>query len=48
MLSVVEDIPVLSLSGNPFAVAALFELLAGGYLADRAEEVYTQKKRQKC
>lgn len=47
MLSVVEDIPVLSLSGNPFAVAALFELLAGGYLADRAEEVYTQKKETK-
>ena len=44
MLSVVEDIPVLSLSGNPFAVAALFELLVGGYLADRAEEVYIQKK----
>ena len=47
MLSVVEDIPVLSLSGNPFAVAALFELLAGGYLADRAEEVYIQKKETK-
>ena len=47
MLSVVEDIPVLSLSGNPFAVAALFELLAGGYLADRAEAVYTQKKETK-
>lgn len=48
MLSVVEDIPVLSLSGNPFAVAALFELLVGGYLADRAEEVYIQKKETKC
>ena len=47
MLSVVEDIPVLSLSGNPFAVAALFELLVGGYLADRAEEVYIQKKETK-
>lgn len=47
MLSVVEDIPVLSLSGNPFAVAALFELLVGGYLTDSAEEAYTQKKETK-
>ena len=34
MLSVVKGTPVLSLSGNPFAVEALFEVLAGG-LSDR-------------
>ena len=47
MLSVVDGIPVLSLSGNPFAVAALFELLVGGYLTDRTESGYTQKKETK-
>ena len=47
MLSVVDGIPVLSLSGNPFAVAALFELLAGGYLTDRKKSRYTQKKETK-
>ena len=47
MLSVVDEILVLSLSGNPFAVAALFELLVGGYLTDRTESGYTQKKETK-
>ena len=41
MLSVVEDIPVLSLSGNPFAVAALFELLAGG---QGRRGIYTEER----
>lgn len=47
MLSVVNGIPVLSLSGNPFAVAALFELLVGEYLAERIESGYTRKKQMK-
>ena len=47
MLSVVDEIPVLSLSGNPFAVAALFEVLVGGYLTDRTGSGYTQKKETK-
>lgn len=47
MLSVVKKIPVLSLSGNPFAVEALFELLVGGYLTDQPESRYEQKKQMK-
>lgn len=47
MLSLVKEIPVLSLSGNPFAVAALFEMLVGGYLTDLTESRYRQKKQMK-
>lgn len=47
MLSVVKGTPVLSLSGNPFAVEALFEVLAGGYLTDMEASRYLQKNQMK-
>ena len=47
MLSVVNGTPVLSLSGNPFAVEALFEVLAGGYLTDMEAGRYLQKNQMK-
>ena len=47
MLSVVKGTPVLSLSGNPFAVEALFEVLAGGYLTDMEASRYLQKNQRK-
>ncbi len=48
MLSVVKETPVLSLSGNPFAVEALFEVLAGGYLTDMEASRYLQKNQMKA
>lgn len=45
MLSVVEKVPVLSLSGNPFAVMAVFEMLVGNLLTDMQESPYAQKKK---
>lgn len=44
MLSVVKDTPVLSLSGNPFAVTAIFEMLVGNLLTSLAGCVYAQKR----
>ena len=48
MLSVVKGTPVLSLSGNPFAVEALFEVLAGGYPTDMEAGRYLQKNQMKA
>lgn len=48
MLSVVKETPVLSLSCNPFAVEALFEVLAGGYLTDMEASRYLQKNQMKA
>ena len=44
MLSVVQDTPVLSLSGNPFAVTAVFEMLVGDLLTVLPECAYAQKQ----
>lgn len=44
MMSVVKDTPVLSLSGNPFAMTALFEVLVGSLLTSLAGCAYAQKR----
>lgn len=44
MLSAVQDTPVLSLSGNPFAVTAVFEMLVGDLLTALPECAYAQKQ----
>lgn len=46
MFSVSGEMPVLSLSGNPFAVTAIFEMLVGDLLTRMPESAYAQQKKK--